>query len=94
MEEDIQSIIGRFIENQRRSKKLSTRALSVLAFGHENYASKILKIEKGILKGVEVDTLDKILSGLNINLKDIFLSLDLYKELPNDIGLGHEIDKY
>jgi hypothetical protein len=93
MGEDIQSIIGSFIKNQRSSKNLSTRALSSLAFGHENYATKILKIEKGVLKGVEFNTLEKIFSGLDISLKNLFLLLDLHKEFPNDFDLGSQMRK-
>ena len=93
MGEDIQSIIGSFVKNQRNSKNLSTRALSVLAFGHENYATKILKIEKGVLKGVEINTLAKIFAGLDIDLKNIVLLLDLQKEFPNDFDLGSQMRK-
>lgn len=93
MGEDIQSIIGSFVKNQRNSKKLSTRALSVLAFGHEHHAIKISKIERGILKGVEINTLAKIFSGLDIDLKNIFLLLDLHKEFPNDFDLGSQMRK-
>jgi len=64
---------GKFIHRERNKQKLSLAKLSEKAFGHTHYATIIGKIEKAEKPQIPFDTVDKILSGLGYELKDLFL---------------------
>lgn len=60
--------LGKLIKSERASRKWSLAKLSKEAFGHENYANVILKIENGQKPRVEFMTIIKILSAFEIEI--------------------------
>ncbi len=66
-------ILGEFVKNERQKQNLSLAKLSSKAFGHTHYATMIGKIEKAQAPEITFKTIDKLLSGLGYELKDLFL---------------------
>jgi len=65
---------GRFIHKERKKQKLSCAALSQKAFGGPYQAKNISLIERGLNEKVQFVTVEKILSALGYELKDLFLN--------------------
>jgi transcriptional regulator with XRE-family HTH domain len=65
---------GKFIHKERTKKKLSLAKLSQKAFGSPHQAKNISLIERGMNENVQFNTVEKILSALGYELKDLFLN--------------------
>jgi transcriptional regulator with XRE-family HTH domain len=70
--ETIQDVIGTFIYTERKKQKLSMATLSIKAYGTNAYASKIGKIEKGLMRNSSINTIALILAGLGYDMRDLF----------------------
>jgi len=93
MAETIQTIIGDFIKQKRQENNQILKDVSLIGFGHENMATQISKVERGMLKKVSIDTIDKIFIGLGLDLKNVLSLVDLEKKCPNDFELGNKARK-
>lgn len=71
---EIMIILGEFIKNERHKQNLSLAQLSEKAFGHQYYATIIGKIEKAKRPKTTFETIDKVLSALGYELKELFLN--------------------
>lgn len=70
--ETLQEAIGKFIHAERKKQNLSLAKLSEKAFGNPHYAKRIMDIEKAQVNDYMIGTLDKILHGLNFDMKQLF----------------------
>lgn len=70
--ETIQQAIGKFIYAERKKQNLSLAKLSIKAFGHVNYTTKISNIEKGLTKDCPISTIDIIMKGLGFDMTELF----------------------
>jgi transcriptional regulator with XRE-family HTH domain len=70
--ETLHEAIGKFIHAERKKQKLSLAQLSEKSFGNTHYAKRIMDIEKAQVNDYMIGTLDKILRGLNYDMKQLF----------------------
>lgn len=66
--------LGKFVNKERKKQKLSLATLSNKAFGSPYQAKGISLIERGMTENVQFITVEKILSALGYELKDLFLN--------------------
>lgn len=70
--ETIQEAIGKFIYKERTRQKMSMAALSLKAHGSVGFATRISKIEKGLLRDCSINTYSLILAALGFDMRDLF----------------------
>ena len=70
LQPNINKTISLFIKKKRKEQKLTQSQLAELSFGSIKSKSRISEIESG-KKDITLNTLSKILSSLNCDLKDL-----------------------
>lgn len=60
--------VGMLIKLERKKKKYTLAQLSKLAFAHENYATLISEVERGLKPQVNYITIVKIFRALEVKL--------------------------
>lgn len=83
---DVAAKLGERVRRLRKAKGLSQERLAELAGLHTNYVGQVERGEKNLT----LDTLQKIVSGLDITLEELFRYVDPMKK-KDAIGLIVEL---